>query len=608
VTRAGAGDHADATQGGPKSWARRGWSQTASLLALLVILLAIAARLPLLTSHFGHIDDSAVAAAILDAKTGRHDLASLVHEAQTKVREGHGTARVSALLRLAEAPSVQAGWRLVRPVYPLVVVPLKMTYAPLQFLLTGALLQPGYSYEQIKFWGRLPSLLASAATLALMAPLARRLWPEVWSALFLLMVSVIGFSLEYTIMGAQMHAYAAAATATAALMALLASSKVSELDRLSPALLRLALLPAALCYLSYQTLLLLPGFYLALSAGVVATIPRSRWAPLAFRLVLFGAVAGVLVAPAYVFRIHGLAAIGWNAGPAGEFVMGRTAEGAAAFFSRNLWITTQALTAPLAEDHPALPMITGLVVLMSGVGACALAGALRPSRWGPKASLGVMIGVSFGVLLALVASGRLSLGPTRHLIFILPMIAVLFGVGVCSATVALGRVVGSAAPPYIAACGVAALLTCAYVWSYPTFLAERRDAFDEAHLTQLAKSQGADLVVGYGATLQPLLMPSVARIAPVAVLEDLQPPAAGQATPRTLLLVSHRGAFGAATCALLRDRFGLPPTADCLGSVQAAPLEARSSPVEVEYSRRTQNGTNGFYATRISLPARAAVQ
>jgi len=57
----------------------------------------------------------------------------------------------------------------------------------------------------------------------------------------------------------------------------------------------------------------------------------------------------------------------------------------------------------------------------------------------------------------------------------------------------------------------------------------------------------------------------------------------------------------------LRDRFGLPPTADCLGSVQAVPLEARNSPVEVEYSRRTQNGTNGFYATRVTLPARAAV-
>jgi hypothetical protein len=589
----------------------RGRLSTGSLaLALLVIISATAVRIPLLANHFGHIDDLAVAVAIIDAKAHPVSLDQLVEEAQRKVRQGRPTARIAMLLRLSQEPGVASAWRFLEPVYPLVVVPLKMTYAPLQFLLTGAILRPGAGYDEVKLWGRLPSLIASIATLALLAPLSKKLSPQTWTAHFLAAASVIGFSIEYSIMSAQMHAYAAAATATCALMLVLAAFQTRDASPGARGFWCVALLPALLCYLSYQTVLLLPGFYAALVAAVLAERRTAGRGRSLLGVGLAAVVAGALVAPAYFLRIRSVSAIGWNAGPSGEFLMPHKPGpigGPVEFLVHNGWTLVQAMTSPILESSPALPIFTVFVLVICGVGALTLLRALRPATWSPRSSVGVLIFVSLLVVLALVAAGLLTLSPTRHFVFILPIAAVLFASGICSTAEVLDKGIGRGVP-HLAAWAVAAAFSGAYFASYPDLMAQRRDAFDEPRLAALAAAQKPDFVIGYDATLQPLLMPRLRAVAPVMVLEDIPPPAGARSSQpaTTLLLVSHRGPFTEADCAFLAGRFGFAPTGQCLASLGAVVLEARPSAVEVEFSPRTSNGTNGFFATRLTLPARSA--
>jgi hypothetical protein len=574
------------------------------MLALLVIVIGAAVRVPLLASHFSHIDDLAVAVGILDAKAHPPRMSDLTAEARWKVQEGRSTPRVALLLRAAEVPGVSAVADAIAPSYPFLVTPLKMTYAPLQFVATAAILTPGESYEATKWRGRLPSLVACVLTMLLAGVVAARLWPANWSPLFLTMTALLAFSFEYTVMAAQMYAYAAAATSTMAMLALAATAR-PQTDLRWRTFGLYALLPVALCYLSYQSILLLPGLYAALAAAVLTQTPVRQWVGRLLRLGLLAAVTGAFVLPAFLLRLSTVNTVGWNAGLNGAFVFS-AGEAVGPFLARNGWAVMQGMLSPLPEAHPALALLTGLLAAACFLGAAVLAfAALRWRNWSAAGTVGVFVAVALAVLLALTLMGRLTLSPTRHLVAYLPILALLAGVGAQSlagwSERALGRRGGWAET--VAAVGIALVVGLAYAASYPQFMQERRDAFSEARLVGLAQANGATLVAGYGSTLQPLAMPALQRVAAVANLDDPSPSAMWPDVrgPTRVLLVSHRNALSEEDCRKLFQRLKLQPTAACLDGAYARQVAAEVSPVEVDYSRSTQNGTNGFFATVLSV-------
>lgn len=576
----------------------------ALILALLVIAIGAATRMPLLAIHFSHIDDLAVATGILDAKAHPPRMSDLTAEARWKAQEGRSTPRTALLLRAAEAPGVTAAVDSVAPAYPYLVTALKMTYAPLQFVATALMLTPGDSYEATKWRGRLPSFVACVLTMLLAGVVAARLWPAKWSPLFLTMAALLAFSFEYTVMAAQMYAYAAAATSTMAMLALAATAR-PETDLQWRTFGLYVLIPVALCYVSYQSILLLPGLYMALAAAVLTHTPARLWMGRLLRLGGLAAVTGAFVLPAFLLRLSTVNTVGWNAGPNGAFVLS-AGEAAGPFLANNGWAVVQGMLSPLPETHPALPLLIGLLAVACFLGAAVLAfAALRWRTWSAAGTLGVFVAAALAVLLALTLMGRLTLSPTRHLVAYLPILVLLAGVGVKSLAGWIGGALGRrwAGAETVAAVGVAVVFGLAYATSYPQFVQERRDAFSEARLVGLVQAQGATLVAGYGSTLQPLAMPALQTVAAVVNLDDPSPSAVWPVVrgPTRVLLVSHRNALSEEDCRKLFQRLKLQPAAACLERAQARQVTADASPVEVDYSRSTQNGTNGFFATVLTV-------
>lgn len=141
----------------------------------LVLTVGTAHRLAILKGHFGHIDDLGIASDIILAKATPLNPDNLLAEVRIKEAEGRGTAHTAALLKLSTLNLARPAAYAYAVLYPFVRVPVGWNYPPLPFVATPFLISPGQSYEGVKFWGRLPSLVFTVAAMLLMAAIALKL-------------------------------------------------------------------------------------------------------------------------------------------------------------------------------------------------------------------------------------------------------------------------------------------------------------------------------------------------------------------------------------------------------------------------------------------------
>lgn len=254
---------------------RRNWP----MLLLAVLLLAAAAnRFILAYQHFPHIDDIGVAVTIDEAKLHPASADQLLAIAEAREATGRVSPRIQLLLTLNR-------WGVLRPlsavtevVYPFVAVPLTWTYAPGQFLLTAALVKPSQSYQETKFWGRLPSVIVSLLGILVLAWAASLLGRGGAGGMMLLIVGIVGFSGQHTIIASLMYSYAATGAAAAALLLLVVLDS-RRTDYPWRFILKRSLMLIGLCYLSYQVVVLLPGYFLALLVGTIKPFRGNAFAP-----------------------------------------------------------------------------------------------------------------------------------------------------------------------------------------------------------------------------------------------------------------------------------------------------------------------------------------
>ncbi|MEI9851620.1 MAG: hypothetical protein WDN24_13120 [Sphingomonas sp.] len=415
---------------------------------LLLLVLAAGLRLSIITRHFGNVDDLGVAATILDAERHPPDSAALIAEARRKQANGHGTPRTAALLRFTRSPAARAAIDTVAPAFPFVAVPLTWTYAPLPFVATPLLIAPGQGYEAVKLGGRLPSTLFALGAMLLMVPLARRLRPADPLPLALATVALLGFSRELIVMSVQMHGYAATVFAAAAILLLTAHDVARpEAARGWRFVAARGALMLLFCYLSYQSVMLLPGYLAALAWASVQRAPRREWIRRLLPATAIGAAFVAAIVPAYLYRLSTIRAVTWNAGPNNEFLFAPNGIGDAiaslpGFLAGNGWLTFEAMTTPLTPDGWPSRILTALVLAAAAAGLAAMIRRARrgdgPERDFHRALL-VHIGVTFALLLAFVVTARLALAPTRHMLLYLPLLAMCFGIGVLAVARRIGE-------------------------------------------------------------------------------------------------------------------------------------------------------------------------
>lgn len=363
------------------------------------------------------------------------------------------------------------------------------TYAPLQFFITPLLIDAAQPYRTMLFRGRLPSCVLGIAGILALAFFFRKREGR-WAGGALLALALLACSWENIIHAKQMHNYALGVTAAILLTILYDSLSARErlgLRELLPASLALAVLAHA----QYQILALVPWFYLALFLPRLQVRPLKDLAVLAGKFILSGLLYGILIFPMVYFLLRrfleeNAGAPGVAQGIHGEFLFRwpqavPVLEGlryAATFFLRNFLIVFQANTAFTPENSPAAGP-AGIVLLMifiAGVWGMARSEDRRTRR----------LGLFFALIAAswtfLIVSGKLTFGPTRHTLILLPFFLVMVREG--------WRVIWQRLPEtfqkreaMVSAAVVLAVLGLFQV-HYPQFLRERRDPFVESEILE----------------------------------------------------------------------------------------------------------------------------
>ncbi len=552
-----------------------------------VLLLSVAAltRLHNLDSHFTHIDDIGVAKTILDARTPGYFGQRLSDESSPTYN--------NPIKRALRSAMGDRGLSIADRVAPWIAVPMSWTYAPAQFVLTNAMLPSGGDYRRTLFLGRLPSALFSIASLLAMLWVSRRVHGPYWRPWALLAVVLLACSWEHVLLSQQMHNYAAGTFAV--LLAIGWSLAITpERVRLA-SYASLALLGAALgslVYVQYQLIFVGTACLLALAWATLAQ-GRGERAPL-LRLAAIGAAFALVCLPGVVYiALKDLAGVSWNAGPTQQFLFSWDRPAADAlylsrFFVGGLHTVISRMMAFVPEHAPVAALLFPVTTLGCVAGVVL---ALR-SQTAERRRIGMLALCLFAVWASLCVAGRITLSPTRHSVVLLPLFVLLFCEAVRSATDWLMARFG---PRFLewqrAAYILPPLLVLALFYKdYSATLGDRQDPFDEVALATALSLHGVDDVVAYGATLNPYLMPALGGLH----LHDTTVP------PEDMGRIEQAStpvAFVSARTSIEEDP---SDAAAAMAHLVARGWEVvltqeRRTPVELEYSRLTQNGQNNFF-------------
>jgi len=569
------------------------------ILLLIILLISTSTRLTLLKTYFGHIDDLGVATTILDAKRYPPTVDSLLAEGQLRaINKGTTSSRLRALVQITENPLGKKILEFLLPIYPYVAVPLVWTYAPLQFIFTSLLVNPEQSYETVKFWGRFPSLISATSALFFMMALAREIQPQQWTTLGVLLVAPLAFSLEISVMTAQMHNYAlGVAVATGVLYLTVKDAKrVLDFTGWRFWLSRFFIWTLAL-YSIYQSVLLLPGYFIAQLVASWHLPSHQRWARIR-KWCVWSMVIVLVFLPAYLFRVRTTAAIGWNAGPNQEFLFqpeGSFLLSSLQYFAVNGFIVVGSMLSPAIESSIAFYVWTYLFCVFALIGLLGLLASLfRKDTTNPLKALSCIILGGLVVLVILTLGQKLVLSPTRHLTLFAPILTVLFAYGV---GVAISTHKQNWLSMVVFIISVALGLT--YLTNFPHFKAAKQDLFSEKTLVNLVETEHADLIIAM--SREALLMPSLRTKVPVLDMSKSgQYYKLGFSTtinlslkPQRILFIGQRP-IAEKECQNVKDfiQTAVSTQFDCHA---LRPLMNQQTDVEVEFSQRTLNGSKSLY-------------
>lgn len=393
-------------------------------IALVAIgLFAVAQAYWLVPRHFTQIDDIGVAESLMIRNMDYRD------DCAKNLQEFRG----AALLFILQNPDrvCQITTKLNR----LSIVSSLWTYAPMQFWLTQIFLTPDkhYSYESVKYLGRLPSFIFYVLGVCGFYWLIRFHIHEFSQRpiLVLSLAVLISLSLEERIHAAQMHSYAIGILAN--VLSLYAYIKLLNLkDKSYLSIFSLSSLFAISIGMQYQAVLLVVASLIGI---FISNYLLNKFLDFKFYLRYFFLVnSTALIAYSIVGNILGFSARGanWNAGPNGEFLVQENSffEKLQEFINLIVSQTPENLYSIVSgiELSNSSAYLLGLILnifLIFGI----LYLWKKREEHSSKVILILFFVYAF-IYFTFIFFGKLTFSPTRHFLFYLPIVAILLGYGV----------------------------------------------------------------------------------------------------------------------------------------------------------------------------------
>ena len=408
-----------------KNWSlQQKWGRRLFCVSLVIIaLIALAQTYWLMPRHFTQVDDIGVAESLMVRNMDYRD------DCEKNVQDMRG----KALLWVFKNP--ERVCKITTKLNRFSLVSSLWTYAPVQFWLTQAFLNPhkSYTYEEVKYWGRLPSFIFYILGVLSFYWLLQTQFKEFSTRpiLVLCLTVLMGLSLEERIHAAQMHSYAIGIFSN--ILVMWAYLHLLDLEKKSyRSILWSALMFAFAVAMQYQALLVVTAGLGAIF--VLGLCDRRSWGQALVSRYVFLLSTSLLGIYALVGNILEFSSRGtnWNGGPHGEFVVHGLS-----FFERllslikllvtqapeNFYAIASAIKLPNAYAY-ALGCLFCSLFLMGFIHLW------RHRTESKKRSIFWFSVIYALIYLAVVFMGKLSFSPTRHFLFYLPGIVELMGYGI----------------------------------------------------------------------------------------------------------------------------------------------------------------------------------
>ena len=583
--------------------------------AAVILLLGTAVRWAGLDRHFTHCDDIGAAKTLLGyQQSPGYDLEKMHAVIHMEPPSDPVTAAGYWMARQMEKAGLLPTTLAIRnQFYRMTAVSRFWTYAPLQYAVTYFLLKPGMEYRSLLYWGRFPSLIFSVAALVFMLFFYWK-WQRFRSPSFLLALALMAFSWQNIIYAKQMSSYAIGVFAvTVILYILMKGMKLREYSAVHLA--GLAAFLALLSYGQYQVVFIVAAFFAAFAFAYL--LKKKPWKSLLEDFFILGITYAVLTAPLYFLFLkrHSHRGINWNAGPNNEYLFSfdtgagivEKITGCTAFFIKNLFTVLGSNTGFTPEDSLPYVVFHWIIAFLFLTGLVNFIRTKSPK----KKVLGVHIAVVAVIWTLLIIKQKLTLSPTRHSMILAPYFAIIIAEGFDWVVSIARRFRVNArwtrAIRRYAWIGIAGL----FLVFYPNVSTSRLDPFDEKEILKILGKFNVDTVIATEFTWNLAYFPGLTKrhnyfeeygqYFSYKVTEDVP--------YRVIAFLSHRRKLTEETFNRMRNEINAYQM-QRLGNTEAVlPYlltgqwenykrvyqQEIESDIEVDFSKRTKNGSNNFF-------------
>lgn len=482
--------------------------------SVLMLFIVSFIRLESLGEHFTQVDGAGVAELLLFPR----DLTN-TDKAFLKKRIEEQSSLIYKIYNHADEEGyIDNVLSLGNSFYQFFVVPITMTYAPIQFIGTKFLISEEQSYREILFWARFPSFLFSVFALVLIFTFYQNIQSKERLPQRLLAITLMGLSLENIIFAQQALSYSIGVFVT--MLLILLFLKYSQMKQWSKKdIIKLGFYLAVLVNCQYQVLFFLPAFFLTL------LVCQSRnyflFKEKLLMLISAGIVFSILFLPTYFIFLwrHRNAGLNYNIGPNGEFAFTIPInEGLMAkvayffeFFIYN-WISIfQSMTSFVPEKSilylPSFLFLSFLFII-------GIISFFQKSN--PLKQIAIFFFFTFLTWSALAILGKIALSPTRHSLILLPIFVFI----ICEGCFYFCYLIQSNLRKkrnlfYLVPCLASLMVSILFFSSYPDEKESRKDVFSESEINKIINKHNIDSIILYGCSYNLVLMKTISKEYPI---------------------------------------------------------------------------------------------
>ncbi len=570
------------------------------LLLVFLLIFGVSVRFVHLSDHFTHVDSVFMIMDILKAKDPGFK-ETMMQRAFDPDRPAYDSAYKKALRYLGSQPKFEPFLDLAFKLSPIFIVSVTGANPPLQFVANVPLINDTQNYRQLLFWGRFPAFFYAALALLAFITLIRSLnlkqdfWP-----LAVIALSFLCFSWQQIIYAKQVYQY----SLNSLVPVLFLLSFVQVLKGKNNFIFS-SLIPLLLYYCSYQTLWLLPAFYLLMFFNYY----RNKDFENLKKIFWYAVIVGFFVLPSLIYNLFhfiGYSTKYYQIGPNGEFLFQPWLIGGFAakiiyvikFFIVNSFLTYRANIVPYPVET-----VFGVILSFIYFGLFLLGGYVACNDKNELVkNCGRFILLGFLFLFISNLTGQMPLSPCRLSIFYLAFFVFYTAYGLFYLVKLLPFNKQNAVIALIAI-----VLTLIFVSSYPLVMKDRLDPVKEDMIKELMDKYNIKTVVSYDLSQNIHLMPEL--IKKVNYYEDDYPRPARDLSGwdyQTILYFSTRTPLTEKPFYDLQKKINDDKEIRQKWHYRFADYQvlynyAYDTDVQVEYTKDNINPTNDLYLTVIKL-------